>query len=140
MPQRLRRNRGTEMHMTSDPWLDAARHEDAQDAISAVLESHDKRQAAAIRDAVRDACLSGDATVTVPHVSIDGKRIATMLTEVLADHMHDQDAALCKLIACALKMDIIGACAAAEQIVSTVEARHAEDVCERLDISGEVLA
>ena len=89
---------------------------------------------------VRGAILAGDAAAIVPHVSIAGTRIHTMLTEVLNDHMHDQDGALLRLISCAALGDAAGAAEAAETIISTVAWRHAEDVCERIELSGEVMA
>ena len=89
---------------------------------------------------VRGAILAGDAAAIVPHVSIAGTRIHTMLTEVMADHMHDQDSALLRLISCAALGDAAGAAEAAETIISTVAWRHAEDVCERIELSGEVMA
>ena len=89
---------------------------------------------------VRGAILAGDAAAIVPHVSIAGTRIHTMLTEVLNDHMHDQDSALLRLISCAALGDAAGAAEAAETIISTVAWRHAEDVCERIELSGEVMA
>lgn len=128
------------MHMTNEPWLDAARHEDEQDAIAAALEDRDARQRELLEIEVRDAILSGNPLAQVTHVSIGGKRITAMLSEVFFDHTWDKDEALMQLLSAAARGDVAGAAAAAETIIATVAQRHAEDVCDRLDLSGEVMA
>jgi hypothetical protein len=113
---------------------------DAQDESAEHLERLAEREYDTLVREVRDAILAGDSAAVVPHVSAAGKRIHAMLIEITTDHMHDQDGALLRLLSCAALGDPAGAAEAAETIISTVSHRHAEDVCERLDLAGEVMA
>jgi hypothetical protein len=128
------------MLMTANPLADAERYHDAAAAAAEIIDRAHEDEEDRLLQEVRAAILAGDAAAIVPHVSIAGKRVHAMLTEVMADHMHDQDAALLQLLSCAALGDIAGAAAAAETIISAVAHRHAEDVCEKLDLAGEVMA
>lgn len=128
------------LYYTANPSGDAERHDDAEQARHDHFEAANDAERLTLEQEVRDAILAGNAAAIVPHVSIAGKRMHALITEVLADHMHDQDPALLQLLSCAAMGDIVGAAAAAETIISAVAHRHAEDVCERLELSGEVMA
>jgi len=128
------------MLMTANPLADAERYHDAADDAAQIIDRALEEESARLQQEVRGAILAADAAAIVPHISISGKRVSAMLTEVLNDHMHDQDGMLLRLLSCAALGDIAGAAAAAETIISAVAHRHAEDVCEKLDLAGEVMA
>ena len=128
------------MLMTANPIADAERHEEAAAQRAEFFDNAAQHAAADLADEVRASILQADADAVIPHVSIAGKWIRAMLTEVVADHMHDQDGELLRLLSCAALGDSVGAAQAAETIISIVAHRHAEHVCERVFLSGEVTA
>lgn len=128
------------MLITTNPLADAERFNDAEQARADHFEAQSERERRIVRDAVLDALLAGDVAAVVPHVSTNGKTITTHLTEVMADHRYKLDEHILRLIAAALKMDYTGCHTHAQALSIALQDLHADDVVERLELAGEVLA
>ena len=127
------------MLMTANPLADYERWVDNAEATANAIERTDNARHASLLNEIREAILTGDARAIVPHVAINGREVAVSVSEMLSDHMHDQDGRLMQLLAAAARGDCIGAACFAESIIAVVANRHADDVIERLDVCGEVL-
>jgi hypothetical protein len=127
------------MMPTANPHADAERWEDQAEATAQSVEAADNAKHAEVLDEVREAILTGDARAIVQHVAINGRPVTVSVSEMMWDHMHDQDERVIQLLFAAVHGDTIGAACIAESIISTVAHRHADDVVERLDLCGEVM-
>jgi hypothetical protein len=128
------------MHITTNPTADAERFNDAEQARDDHFETLANGVRNQLRDAVLDALLSGNTAAIVPSVTIDGKTTHMHLTECMSNYRYELDAQLLRLIAAALKQDHITAHDAAQQVSIKLQDLHADDVVERLELAGEVLA
>jgi uncharacterized Zn ribbon protein len=125
---------------TINPLRDAEVHADAEQTRADANETQSTRERRIVRDAVLNALLAGDTAAVVPHVSINGKTIHVQLTEILADYRHELDAHILRLIAAGLTKDYTGCHTHAQSLSVALQDLHADDVVERLELAGEVLA
>jgi len=124
---------------TANPHADAERWVDQAEATAQSVEAADNAKHAEVLDEVRAAILTGDARAIVQHVAINGRPVTVSVSEMMWDHMHDQDERVMQLLAAASRCDTVAAAELAESIMATVAHRHADDVVERLDLCGEVM-
>ena len=124
---------------TANPHADYERWADQAEATALSVEAADNAKHAEVRAEVREAILAG-AFTRVTHVSIAGKPEQVCVSEVWDDRMYDCNGDLFRLLRAVIERRDIDALVIANGMVQMCATRHADDVCERLDLAGEVMA